>query len=138
MAEAHVFLLPSVIAADGDEEGTPTVLAEASCAGLPVLSTRHSGIPEMVLDGRTGFLVPERDVAALADRLEELLARPELWAEMGREGRRHVEAEFDVRKLNQRLVSLYAELGRRPAGSTAPPAADNLVTPRGGQGVNMP
>lgn len=118
MAEAHLFLLPSVTASDGDQEGTPTVLVEAACAGLPVLSTRHSGIPEIVQDGRTGFLVPERDAGALTDRLEELLATPALWKTMGRAGRRHIEEEFDLRKLNRRLESLYRHL-LRPSSSGA-------------------
>ena len=62
ITEAHFFLLPSVTAADGDQEGTPVSLMEAQAAGLPVLSTTHSGIPEVVLDGASGFLVSERDV----------------------------------------------------------------------------
>ena len=70
---ADILLAPSVTAEDGDQEGTPTVLMEALAQGLPVLSTRHSGIPELVQDGESGFLVPERDVDAMAGSCEKML-----------------------------------------------------------------
>jgi colanic acid/amylovoran biosynthesis glycosyltransferase len=107
LAEAHVFMLPSVTAEDGDEEGTPTVLIEASATGLPVVSTLHSGIPELVLDGRSGFLAAERDSLDLTNKLDALIERPEDWGKFGREGRRHVEQNFDIRALNRRLAALY-------------------------------
>ncbi|MGH8246059.1 MAG: glycosyltransferase [Gammaproteobacteria bacterium] len=72
--------------------------------GLPVLSTRHSGIPELVEDGRSGYLVSERDVGALADRLDSLLGSPERWPAMGEAGRRRVESQFDINRLNDALV----------------------------------
>jgi colanic acid/amylovoran biosynthesis glycosyltransferase len=66
MRSADILLAPSVTSKDGDQEGIPVVLMEALAQGLPVLSTRHSGIPELVRDGEFGFLVPERDLDALA------------------------------------------------------------------------
>jgi colanic acid/amylovoran biosynthesis glycosyltransferase len=105
--EADLFVLPSVTAKDGDEEGTPTVLLEAQAVGLPVISTAHSGIPEIVEDGRSGFLVPERDAAALAERIGQLLEHPETWAEMGRAGRTAVEARHDTDRLSERLERIY-------------------------------
>jgi colanic acid/amylovoran biosynthesis glycosyltransferase len=110
MMSAHLFLLSSVTAEDGDEEGTPTVLLEASSTGLPVVSTWHSGIPEIVVDEETGFLVPERDSEALAERLGQLLDRPELWRSMGRNGRRHIEESFDARTLSRELVQHYRDV----------------------------
>jgi colanic acid/amylovoran biosynthesis glycosyltransferase len=107
MQISDLFLLPSVRASDGDEEGTPTVLMEAMACGLPVLSTVHSGIPELVEDGVSGWLVPERDVAALADRIQWMLDHPDRWAAMGRAGRAKVEREFNIDTLNDRLVELY-------------------------------
>jgi len=107
LANAHIFILSSVTALDGDTEGTPTVIMEAQACGLPVVSTRHSGIPEVVLDGKSGFLVPERDVDALTKKLQYLIEHPELWPEMGRAGRRFVEERYDIQKLNQRLVKIY-------------------------------
>src|SRR3972149_897016 len=110
MDNSDIFILSSVTALDGDTEGTPTVLMEAQACGLPVVSTRHSGIPEVVLDGKSGFLVPERDVDALSEKLDYLIRNPELWPEMGRYGRKFVEERYDIHKLNQRLVKIYEAL----------------------------
>ena len=107
---AHIFILPSVTAADGDMEGQGLVLQEAQAVGLPVISTLHNGIPDGVLDGRSGFLVPERDADALAERLQYLIEHPEIWAEMGRAGREFVEKNYDIKKLNRRLVQIYQQL----------------------------
>jgi colanic acid/amylovoran biosynthesis glycosyltransferase len=109
MAEAHIFMLSSVTAANGDQEGTPVSIMEAQASGLPVLSTFHSGIPEVVIDGESGFLLPERDVAALAEKLGFLIEHPEVCRKMGARGRRHVEAEYDLRKLNRDLVDIYEQ-----------------------------
>ena len=110
MKEADIFLAPSVTSSDGDQEGIPVALMEAMAQGLPVLSTWHSGIPELVQDGQSGFLVPERDVEALADRLEYLIEHPQLWAEMGKAGRDYVEKHYNINTLNDRLVRLYQRL----------------------------
>ena len=110
MAAAHLVLLPSVTATDGDQECTPVSLMDAQAAGMPVLSTRHSGIPEVVLDGQSGFLVPERDVAALAERLRFLVEHPELWPEMGRAGHQHVERNYNCERLSRLTVEMYEEV----------------------------
>jgi colanic acid/amylovoran biosynthesis glycosyltransferase len=110
MKEADILLAPSVCSKDGDWEGIPVVLMEALAQGLPVLSTRHSGIPELVQDGQSGFLVPERDVDALAEKLTYLIEHPEIWPEMGRSGRDYVERHYDINKLNDQLVRLYQQL----------------------------
>jgi len=119
MKEADILLAPSVTSTDGDREGIPVVLMEALAQGLPVLSTWHSGIPELVQDGQSGFLVPERDVEALADRLEYLIEHPELWTRMGRAGRDYVEKHYNINTLNDRLVQLYQQLlaGELPAAT---------------------
>ena len=110
MARSHIFLLPSVTAQNGDQEGIPVVLMEAMASGLPVISTWHTGIPELVQDGRSGFLVPERDVDALAEKLEYLILHPEVWPKMGKVGRKFVEEHYDIKKLNQRLLKIYEGL----------------------------
>ena len=111
MREADVFVLPSMTAKNGDEEGTPTVLIEAAYAGLPVLSTRHAGIPEIVADGESGVLVAEGDAASLADGLRTLLAARERWAEMGEAGRRlMIERGHLTSDVAARLEALYLEL----------------------------
>jgi colanic acid/amylovoran biosynthesis glycosyltransferase len=113
MSEAHIFILTSLTAENGDQEGTPVSLMEAQASGLPVLSTLHSGIPEVVINGRTGFLVPERNIMTLAERLIYLIENPNLCTAMVREGRQHILENFDTRKLNPELVSLYKKLGAK-------------------------
>jgi colanic acid/amylovoran biosynthesis glycosyltransferase len=110
LAESDVFVAPSVSAGDGDEEGIPVSIMEAMAVGLPVVATTHSAIPELVEDGVSGWLAPERAVAALADRIGRLVGDPALRAAMGRAGAARVRAEFDVERLNDRLVALYAGL----------------------------
>ena len=110
LSEAHIFITPSVTADDGDQEGIPNVLKEAMATGLPVLGTLHSGIPELVEDGVTGCLVPERNVEALTDSLIDLYDHPEKWTEMGKKGREKVEAEFDTEKINDDLEQIYTRL----------------------------
>jgi len=110
LAWADAFLLPSVTAGDGDIEGIPVCIMEAMARRLPVLSTRHSGIPELVADGVSGLLAPERDVAALARALDTLAADPELRARMGEAGRAIVERDYNIHKLNLRLESYYREI----------------------------
>jgi colanic acid/amylovoran biosynthesis glycosyltransferase len=117
MHRYHIFLLPSVTSSDGSQEGIPGSVREAMATGMPVVSTVHSGIPELVADGVSGFLVAERDVEALAERLRDLVTHPEWWSAMGRRGREHVERHFEIRRLNRRLEALYRHVlaGRVPA-----------------------
>jgi colanic acid/amylovoran biosynthesis glycosyltransferase len=110
MNEAHLFVLASVTAENGDVEGQGLVLQEAQASGLPVVATDHDGLPESIAPGRSGFLVPERDVEALADRLLHLIRHPAVWPEMGRAGRKHVEDNYDAGHLNLRLVAIYEQL----------------------------
>jgi colanic acid/amylovoran biosynthesis glycosyltransferase len=107
MHRHHLFVLPSVTSSDGGQEGIPGSVREAMATGMPVVSTRHSGIPELVEDGVSGFLVPERDFAALADRLQDLAKSPGRWVEMGRNGREQVARRFETRRLNRRLYAFY-------------------------------
>lgn len=108
--QSHALIVPSVTGKRGDQEGTPTVLMEGMAMGLPIVSTYHSGIPEVVEDGVTGFLVPERDVDALAEKLNYLIEHPEIWSEMGLAGRKFVEENYDINKLNDKLVTIYQHL----------------------------
>jgi len=109
MLQAHIFVLSSVTASDGDQEGQGLVLQEAQACGLPVLATEHNGFAESIAPGQSGFLVPERDVDALAQRLDFLLEHPDLWPQMGRTGRKLVEDRYDSSKLSLQLVSLYEQ-----------------------------
>jgi len=111
MRESHVFLAPSVTARDGDSEGgTPTTILEAQAAGMPVVSTTHADIPEAVVDGTTGLLAPERDAATLSGNILKVVNQPDLIAKMGREGRKHIEKNYDCVKETDRLERLYQTL----------------------------
>jgi len=78
--------------------------------GLPVITTLHSGLPEQVIDGRNGFLVPESDYKTLADKIEILIQRPELWSELGRNGRIHVAKCYNSDIMIERQIDCYLEL----------------------------
>jgi colanic acid/amylovoran biosynthesis glycosyltransferase len=116
---AHVFILPSVTARDGDMEGQGVVLQEAQASGLPVVATDHNGFSEGIAPGRSGFLVPERDVEALTDALTRLAERPDIWPAMGRAGRKHVEESYDAQRICRRLVELYERLLGEPGDRDA-------------------
>jgi len=110
LKSSDILLAPSVTTEQGDEEGIPGVIMEAFAHGLPVVSTHHAGIPEVVRDGVSGFLVPERDAHGLAGRLERLIDDPGMRSAMGRQGRAFVEEHYDIEKLNDRLVRIYQKL----------------------------
>ena len=110
MREADLFLGPSVTSRNGDQEGIPVTLMEAMACGLPVISTFHSGIPELIQDGETGFLVKERDVKGLAGKISFLVRNPELKRTIGLKARNHVEKFYDIEKLNRQLVDLFNSL----------------------------
>lgn len=106
--ESHIFILASVTTNDPDnEEGQALVLQEAQASGLPVISTVHNGIPEGVLNGVTGFLVPESDIDALYEKTSYLIEHPELWPEMGRRGHEFVSQKYDSKKIALKLSELY-------------------------------
>ena len=115
---ADFLIQPSRTAADGDTEGgAPTILLEAQAAGLPVLSTRHADIPEVVEEGKSAWLVPEGNWEMLADRMTTLCREPERWAEMGRAGRRHVAEAHNIQSEARRLEEIYFGLaGIRGSG----------------------
>jgi colanic acid/amylovoran biosynthesis glycosyltransferase len=108
MKNAHLAVLASV-SIEGDAEGQGLFLQEAQACGLPVVATQHGALPEGMLPGKSGFLVPERDVDALAQQLELLRANPDTWPEMGWRGRAFVEERYNIQQLNERLVELYRE-----------------------------
>jgi colanic acid/amylovoran biosynthesis glycosyltransferase len=110
LCEADLFLCPSIVDSDGLEEGVPVAVMEAMAAGLPIVGSCLDGIAELVADGVTGFLTPPRDVGAIATRLEELIAHPALLVDMGERGRERVRREFDIERLNDRLVELYSQV----------------------------
>ncbi|NWF60805.1 MAG: glycosyltransferase [Fischerella sp.] len=107
---AHIFIAPSVTAKDGNQDAPVNTLKEAMAMGLPVIGTFHGGIPELVQDGISGFLVPERDADAIAEKLSYFIEHPEIWEQMGKAGRAYVEAHYDIHKLNDELVEIYRQV----------------------------
>jgi glycosyltransferase involved in cell wall biosynthesis len=118
MRRARCFVQHSVVASDGDSEGTPVAILEAGASGLPVVSTRHAGITDVVIEGETGFLVEERDVPGMADRMLRLAVDPALAGQMGRAARSWIEAEFSIPKrvgnLWEIIQSSSTGVDRRP------------------------
>jgi colanic acid/amylovoran biosynthesis glycosyltransferase len=110
LQQTDLFIAPSVTSSDGDIEGIPVSIMEAMACGLPILSTKHSAIPDLVKDGESGFLVREHDVEALAERLNTLAADPQLRRSMGERGREIVTSEFNAESLTSRLVTMYHQL----------------------------
>lgn len=110
LKQTHLFVAPSITAANGDRDAPINVLKEAMAIGLPVVSTYHGGIPELVEDGKSGFLVPERDASALADKLGYLIEHPERWSDMGKAGREFVLQHYNLQRLNDDLVNVYRSL----------------------------
>ena len=109
MREARMFVQHSNVAPDGDSEGSPVAIMEAQLSGLPVVATFHAGIPEVVLQGITGFLVDEGDVNGMATAMAKLVLDPELAAKMGSSGHNRIIRNFT---LDHHLSSLSALLNR--------------------------
>jgi glycosyltransferase involved in cell wall biosynthesis len=106
-AESDVKVLPSVPTKQGKREGIPVVLMEAMASGLPVVSSRLSGIPELVEDGVAGILVVPRDVNGLCEALLKLIREQELREQMGKAGREKIMREFNLEKNAEQLTNLF-------------------------------
>lgn len=113
LSAASVFVLPCVEEKSGGMDILPTVITEAMAASLPVVSTRLAGIPEMVVDGKTGILVSPRDAQAVADAVQKLLANPGEARAMGAAGRLHAEAIFSEDVTIPQLLALLGPRGNQ-------------------------
>lgn len=118
VARADLALAPSVVAANNDREGSPTVAKEASSCAVPVVATDHADLPHIVAHGETGLVVPERDAAALAAAIEALLSDGPRRRAMGAAARARMIEAYDVRSVVRALEDDY----------------DRLVAGAGGQG----
>lgn len=104
----HVFLSPSITASDGDTEGgAPVGLIEMAATGMPVISSRHADIPEVIEHGVGGLLAGERDVDELESHLLRLIDRRDEWKAMATAARQRIEREFDARKQGRALGDIY-------------------------------
>jgi len=107
----HILIQPSVTAKDGDDEGgAPTVLIEMQASGMPIIATRHADIPNVVREGESALLVPERNASALAEALTELMMTPERWSAMAATGREFVSEYHNIRIEARKLEEIYASL----------------------------
>jgi glycosyltransferase involved in cell wall biosynthesis len=107
---ARVFCHPSLTPPDGDKEGIPGTIVEAMATGLPVVTTRHAGIPEMVLDGEHGFVVAERDHAAIAAALRRLVDDPTLRARLGAQAATRARGRGDAVRQTAALEAIYDDV----------------------------
>lgn len=110
LQQSDMFILPSKTASSGDSEGTPVVLMEASACGLPCITTQHSGNPEIVIDRKTGLVVPEGDVQSLAEAIVNLARDEKLRIQYGSAARKHVLDEFNLVTQGFRLAEIYRDL----------------------------
>jgi colanic acid/amylovoran biosynthesis glycosyltransferase len=110
MRRAALLAAPSLTAGDGDAEGLPNVVVEGLASGLPIIGSNHEGIPEAVLDGRSGFLVAEGETEPLARRIGDLLESAALRRKMGHVGRALAEEKFDLARQMRRLEAHYDAL----------------------------
>ena len=135
-ASSHVFLHPSEISPNQDQEGVPNSVLEAMATGLPIVATRHGGIPEAVDHGRTGFLVSEEDHIALAQAMQLIADSPILLKEMGARAHIAVKERFDQETQIEQLESFYEEaitmngaakrIDARPVARIAPQFAEGF------------
>src|SRR5436309_285389 len=124
---ADIFALASVMDRQGASDIFPTVIIEAMAAARPVVSTRLAGIPESIVHGETGLLVPPGDTMALAQALEQLIQNPELQARYGRAGRARVEQHFRIEHTVAPLLQLLQKTSVAPAKPKAPLAAHQIA-----------
>jgi colanic acid/amylovoran biosynthesis glycosyltransferase len=106
MQTAALLLTPSYLTSEGDRESGVIVIKEAGAVGLPTVATHHGGIPEIIQDGLTGYLVPERDIAGLCSKMTVLLDSSELRGKLGKAARAHIASHFDSQKRNALLEEI--------------------------------
>ena len=106
LMESVAFVQHSITAENGDQEGTPVAILEASAAGLPVISTYHAGIPDVIIHGETGLLVGEHDVKGMAEHMIHILENPSLAAQMGAKGKENIRNNFSLERHLQTIGNL--------------------------------
>jgi glycosyltransferase involved in cell wall biosynthesis len=109
LAAARVLVVPSVVAGDGDRDGLPNVVLEAAAVGTPIVASEISALPEFVVHGETGLLVPPDEPRRLADAIAAVLDDPAAAEARAREARRRVTAQYDVSRNVEALEALFRE-----------------------------
>jgi colanic acid/amylovoran biosynthesis glycosyltransferase len=109
-AKSHIFILPSLKAIDGFHEETQGVaIQEAQASGLIVVATKVGGIPECVEDGKSAFLIEDRNAEAITDKLQWIIDNPQHWNQWQRDARHYVETHFDIDVIGDRLMKIYSD-----------------------------
>lgn len=106
LSESLAFVQHSITADDGDMEGTPVAILEASAAGLPVISTRHAGIPDIIIDGETGYLVEEKDIIGMAEKMSLFVTDLNMAKDFGTKGKQYIQSNFSFEKHIKGLASI--------------------------------
>jgi len=104
---ADIFLAPSITSKKGDKEGIPVSIMEAMAMELPIVTTKHSGIHELVQDSISGFLVNEKDINALEEKILYLIENPDVSRVIGKQGRNFVEENYNINRLNNKLEKIF-------------------------------
>ncbi len=112
MREANIYTQHCRTASDGDQEGQGVSFVEASASGLPIVATRHNGLPDVILDGVTGHLVEEGKTQAMGQKIASLAVDPDRWIEMGRAGREHIEKNFDLQSQVRKIKKMLSHLAQ--------------------------
>lgn len=110
--EHHIFILGSYTMPSGSQEGIPNVLMEAMATGMPVIGTKHSGIPELIEDGQNGFIVEEKNSEAIGKKIMYLIKNPHFWKKFGKNGRKKVIQEHNKIKQNKKLIDLFMKMNK--------------------------
>lgn len=110
MKKAKVFLLPSKVPENGSREGTPCVILEAQALGLPIVSTYHAGIPEIVLEGKTALLSEEGNINGMAESLDRLLSDNQMIENFSKEASEYSISNYPIMKRGEKLLEIYKEL----------------------------
>lgn len=113
LRNSDILLAPSVTGVNGDQEGIPVAIMEAMAIGLPVISTQHGGIPEIITNNISGYLVRERDVDALAEAILDACRERNDLSRVSEAGRAVIVNEFDNRALNEKLCSILQSVHDR-------------------------
>lgn len=110
MNQSRLLAAPSVTAATGDTEGAPMVVLEAQAMGLPVVGSIHAGIPELLIENRTGLLAQERDWRTIAEHIIYLVKNDDFWHQLSQQGQERVNTSFNLQTQTQALENIYASL----------------------------
>ena len=107
---SDIYIHSSMLSSEGDDEGIPTAIIEAQSCSIPIISTRHTGIPEVVQHGVSGYLSAENDINDLSTNLSRLVSNQNLREKMGKSGRKIVVDKFNVDTLTQNMITIYKNI----------------------------